>query len=372
MEETISATEAARRLGVKPATLYTYVSRGWLHSLPGDDRRRRRYLADEVEALRARAEAARGHRAVAAHALRWGQPVIDTAISDISPEGPRYRGLALADAITEGFEAVAARLWGVPSAPWPTPPPPDIQPGPPDQDLHRRLLRLLASDASAAPPMIVRRLALGCACSVEDAARAAKQPTISRALAAALGAAGHHEAIDAALVVCAEHELNASTFAARVVASTGASLAMSLCAAMAALSGERHGACSERVEDVLASIGHVQDVEAVLEHQLDVAQALPGCGHRLYPGGDPRARVLIDLVTPIDVDDALLEEIEDRGLPAPNLDLGLVVVRRALGLPRGSAQAIFAVGRTAGWIAHVLEERERNAVIRPRARYTGP
>ncbi|MFT5686840.1 MAG: citrate synthase [Myxococcota bacterium] len=163
--------------------------------------------------------------------------------------------------------------------------------------------------------------------------------------------------IDHALILCADHELNASTFAARVVASTGADLSACLIAGLAALSGPRHGTASDRVEAMLDA------------WPTPLTLPSPGCGHRLYPDGDPR--VLPLLAPGVTAHTAeVLRAVVDAG-EAPNVDFGLVAMRRFAGLPWGAGAVIFAVGRLAGWIAHVGEEQGRGVLIRPRARYVG-
>ncbi len=348
--QTLTAREAAARLGIKRTTLYTYASRGWLRSLPGENGRQRRYLADEVEALREQAEAMKGHRAVASTAIRWGQPVVDTAISAIGPEGPYYRGAAAVTLLADGFEAVAQRLWE--GASWPDVAIPEVGEGP----LHSRLISLLVALPVLAPGALVRTLALA-ACLPEHRAAAAEESTIAGLLATGLGRPEAAGIIDHALILCADHELNASTFAARVVASTGADLSACLIAGLAALSGPRHGTASDRVEDLLDG------------WPVPLSPPIPGCGHRLYPGGDPR---VLPLLSPgIDPVAAAVMRAAVAAGQAPNVDFGLVAMRRLAGLPRGAGAVIFAVGRLAGWIAHVAEEQARGVLIRPRARYVG-
>lgn len=391
---TLTAVEAAERLGVKPATLYTYVSRGWLTSLPGADRRARRYLADEVEGLRRRAEAGRGHGAAAAGAIGWGQPVVDTAISDISSDGPRLRGALLEDAVGWGFEACADHLWGAPCRPgarWARqqlPPRVFEEPGRGD-DHHGALMGLLASLRQGDPlreglpadleldlaRRLIRSLAVARARYPKAARAAASAPAIADALAVVFDAPAAAESIDLALVTCAEHELNASTFAVRVAASTGADLYACLIAGLAAHSGPLHGGASAQVAAMVSEAERRDDPEAVLARW---AGRLPGCGHRLYPEGDPRFPLLVDAAraaphaeTELATSMALVESIITQGLPAPNLDFGLVLLEQAWSLPPQSGQLIFLVGRCAGWVAHAMEERERGAIIRPRARYVG-
>jgi citrate synthase len=193
-------------------------------------------------------------------------------------------------------------------------------------------------------------------------------------------------AIDAALVLCADHELNASTFAARVAASTGASLYAVVTAALATLSGPRHGSASERVEAMLREIESEArggaGVEAAVASRLARGETVVEYGHPLYPAGDPRyvaLRALCETVATTKAArealarvDALNDVARRLGYGEPTLDVGLVTLRIALGLPAGAASAIFAAGRTAGWIAHALEQTASGHLLRPRARYVGP
>ena len=193
------------------------------------------------------------------------------------------------------------------------------------------------------------------------------------------------EAIDGALVLCADHELNASTFAARVAASTGAHLYAVVSAALAALSGPRHGGASDRVEAVFRELEReapdAADVPSAVAARVARGEGLVGYGHPLYTDGDPRygeLRQFADAVPLTDERrrtlariDATNETARALGYGDPTLDVGLVALRMALGLPVGSAAALFAVGRTAGWIAHALEQSSSDQILRPRARYVG-
>ena len=390
---TLDADEAAALLGVKPATLYTYVSRGLLRSLPGRDRRSRRYLAEEVEALRRRAEAGRGHGAVAAGAMGWGQPVVETAISGLGEGGLHYRGLPLDEAVELGFAATCRLLWGgdgeardpcgpLPGPAWSGP----AEAGPPALRLGAWLAQVALAlgeldeaEERGWSGQLVRAAAAALAPSEEAAGRALRQDTVAAALLVGWGRdpCGEPvllEAVDRALVVCAEHELNASAFAVRVAASTGAGLASCLCAGLAALGGPRHGGQAALVEELLDALGAAPGLPARLFAWAEAHGPPPGLGHRLYPEGDPRAGLLRQLARrfpgpALEAGETLWQSLPLQGFEAPNLDLGLVLLRRAAGLPRGAAAAIFAVGRMSGWMAHAWEERARGELIRPRARW---
>ncbi len=390
MAETLSAAQAARRLGVKPATLYTYVSRGWLQSLPGPRARERRYRADEVEALRARSAAGKGHGAVAADALGWGQPVVETAVGTIAAGGPVYRGVPASDLVSAGFAAACGHLWAppAPASAW-QPPCPVLGAAAPGAVLaDAPLPGLLAHVArrgletpldeqveGAALSAAAVRLIWSCA----GALGARGGPSIGAALAQGWGRPRAAADLEAALVLCADHGLNASTFAARVAASTGAGLHAVVCAGLAALSGPRHGGASLAIQalvDAVAAAGAAGAATVLARHRAQ-GRPLPGLGHRLYPEGDPRARALLARAAdrggpgwaPVS---ATLVAAAALGHPPPDLDFGLVGLARAWALPRGAPGALFALGRLAGWVAHLHEERARGQLIRPRARYVGP
>ncbi|TIW59567.1 MAG: citrate synthase, partial [Mesorhizobium sp.] len=179
------------------------------------------------------------------------------------------------------------------------------------------------------------------------------------------------EAIRRALVLLADHELNASTFAARVAASTGAPLAACLLAGLATLSGPRHGGAGEAVLQ-LAEDAARHGADTALGRWLDHERPLPSFGHPLYPDGDARAAALL---ADIDLDDTL-RSLQDAVLAAtgarPNIDFALAAMTRNFGLPRDAPFRLFALGRGIGWAAHAVEQVTSGGLIRPRARYEGP
>lgn len=376
----IGAGEAARRLGVKRATLYTYVSRGWLRRWPGDDGESR-YLASDVEDLARRAAAHKGHGAAAGEALRWGPPVLSSAITSIDVDGPNYRGapaLTLAERHVS-WERVAELLWtgALPAAepdwpaPWEAPP---LPPGPP----------LVRGPALLAWLSLQHPLDLSRPGAELEAAR-----RLARTLAGALGRPADTVAaclagarpelagrIDQALVLCADHELNASAFAGRVAAAAGADLYGAALAAMATFSGARHGGASGEVLGLLRACQRAPAAEVLRQHG-QAQRPIPGVGHPLYPEGDPRGAMLLALAAEAPGGGAepalaLAAALEAAGAPAPNLDFGLAAFVTAWGLPEALAPTLFLVGRFAGWIAHALEQRQSPGLLRPRAHYTGP
>ena len=185
--------------------------------------------------------------------------------------------------------------------------------------------------------------------------------------------------LDAALVLLADHELAASTVAARVAASVRADPYAVASAGLATVSGTLHGGASLGIEALLDEIDRPGQAATVVGARLRRGERLRGFGHRLYPDGDPRAGFLLTRLRAtaagsprMEAVDALLETTTRRGLPEPNVDLALAALAHVTTMTRGSGEAIFAIARTAGWIAHALEEYDRDTPIRPRAVYTGP
>lgn len=409
----MTAREAAALLDVKPASLYAYVSRGLLRSVPGVHGPSRLYARSEVERLKTRHRARAGHGAVAAGALRFGEPVLESSLTGIDARGPRYRGYLAVELARAGtpFEAVAELLWSgtPPERPRSLEPPPDTKSL---AELGARLRALARFVRRGEPPLatlalVVAALALGDAgrfdapFAVEQArarellrvlaaaaalafepdriAAALAAPSVAGALALALGARdtpSNRARIDAALVVIADHELNPSSFAARVAASTGADLYACLGAALGALSGPVHGGSTARIEALVAETGRPERARLVIQERARRGDSVPGFGHALYPEGDPRAVLLLSLCKPVKRSErtlaALVSSMRALGREAPNVDLALVGTALALGLPAGAGAVLFAVGRAAGWLAHVFEQRAAGFVLRPRARYTGP
>ena len=380
MTETwLDGAAVAARLGVKAQTLYAYVSRGRIQARPDpDDPRRSLYSAQDIARLEARK--ARGRRAadVAQDAIAWGEPVLSSAITDVSGGFLRYRGQnAVALAETKGLEDVALLLWGCndPSA---------FVRGPRPRVRMRglapaRAFAAMAARAGADSPALGRSAATlwregaGLVADLsaalgdgggEDAAH------MSLARAWDLGPA-EADLLRRALVLLADHELNASTFAARVAASTGASLAACVLAGLAALSGPRHGGAGARVAALIDDAGRLGP-QAAVEGWIARGEPLAGFGHALYPDGDLRAGALMAAFTSPPELMALKSRAEEvTGLHA-NVDFALAAMTRTFGLPADAPFALFALGRSVGWIAHALEQLQTGGLIRPRARYVGP
>ena len=373
----VTAEAAMARLGVARQTLYAYVSRGLVRARPADgDPRRSLYDPRSIDALAERSRRGRTRRAVAASTIDFGEPVLASRITRIADGVLLYRGEdAIELAQTATLEEVAALLWETPS--FPALPPSAFVPGEVRTPIARCLRRVASLTeppiwARSAPALhadaaaLLRRIA-------EAACNAQAEGQVHASLAHAWGAdAAGAELIRRALVLCADHELNASAFAVRVVASTGAALPACMLAGLAALSGPLHGGMTERVGALLAEPGMQADPRAAIAARLGRGEQLPGFGHRLYPDGDPRATELLAALDPGPWWRDMFAAAEELTGLRPNIDIALVALEQVVHLPEGSALAIFAVGRTAGWIAHALEQRQDGRLIRPRASSGGP
>ena len=393
MAETyLSARQAAAALGVRPATLYAYVSRGLIRS-EATSGRARRYHAEDVAALRRRHE--RDPAAAAEAALSFGAPVLESAITLILDGKLYYRGRDAADlARSASLRDVAALLWQAdPEAIFAADNLPAITPA----FTHaraavaalrpiERCLALLpvaaATDAAAldtTPSSLPRTAARILRLLAGVVAGSAPSPRpVDAVLAGAWGVrAAARPLLRAGLILCADHELNVSAFAARCVASARASPYNAVIAGMAALQGARHGGASEHADAFLGEALAAADPAELAAAYLRRGDRLPGFGHHLYPEDDPRARALIDLMAahgmPLIAEARRIAGAVHRLIHrAPNIDFALALLRRGLALPEGAALALFLIGRSIGWLAQAGEQYAVDRLIRPRARYVGP
>ena len=187
--------------------------------------------------------------------------------------------------------------------------------------------------------------------------------------------------LDATLVLYAEHETNASTFAARVVAGTLSDFYSAVIAGIGAIKGPLHGGAIEGAMEMFMKVGAPEKAAAYVDGELAARRILPGFGHRVYKAGDPRAGVLREMAR--DLGDALGERIwfdiaeacetrmgETKGI-IPNVDYFAAIVLHQIGVPLALMTNVVASSRIAGWSAHILEQYANNRLIRPRARYVG-
>jgi citrate synthase len=373
----IGAGEALRRLGVRPQTLYAYVSRGRVRAEPDPaEPRRSRYRSSDIAVLAQRKSRGRKAAAVAAEAIAWGEPVLASAITTVADGRLYYRGRdAVLLAENETFEGVARLLRGGGGAPAPrvlrlAPPPAPTMRG----RLFVALAARAAADGTArhaSPDALADEAASLLDVAVDAVCGEVSGGPIHLRLGRAFGCGARGiDLVRRALVLLADHELNPSTFAARVAASTGASLSACALAGLSTLTGPLHGGISARISRLAAQAAQAgpDEVAAQLAHWTST----PGFGHPLYPDGDPRARALLRLFRAPPALESLREAVEAATGAHDNVDFALVALSEGLGLPRDAPFVIFAVARCAGWLAHAVEQTASGSVIRPRARYAGP
>jgi citrate synthase len=384
----IDSTEAARLLGVTRQTLYSYVSRGLLRARPAQDDGRggkgNVYSRADVMRLATRAARGRKPKEAAQGTLDFGLPVLESGLTLIADGALWYCGRNASELAAQAtLEETAALLWHADGdMPFANSLPRLERVPLPDNasPLDRAMasfsalaiqLAPLARDASLAEKHARCAALVGIMAAALLDTEVSSEPLHAQCARVWRVDAASAQQIRAALVLCADHELNASSFAARCVASTGAQLHAAVLGGLAALSGPRHGAASEQVEMLLDRLGDETDVDAFVAAILERHTTVAGFGHRLYPQGDPRAVAILAGLSLdprfVALQAATLEHCGER----PNLDFALVAMRRTLGLPRGSASMLFALGRTVGWLAHALEQQAQGQLIRPRANYVG-
>src|SRR3954447_2361207 len=379
MSKWLTRGEALQALRVRPQTLYAYVSRGKIGVQPDPaDPRRSLYRGDDVANLIKRRERGRRPDAIAASTMAFGEPIIATAISTIVQGRLYYRGRDAAElAKTVTLEEAEGLLWSTSS-------PPVFRPSA-QKARSRGTTRLhayvaLAEAAASGSPTFGRAARV-----LQDEAA-----TLVGRLAAAFGATSNTDAplhlrlakaweqddagadlIRRALVLLADQELTASAFAARVTASTGASLGACVLAGFATLSGPLHGDATVLVRSLLEEVERTSAEETIARH-LASGLSIPGFGHPLYPEGDPRAAALLAAFDPPPRVEQMIAQVSTTAGLRPAIDVALAALAARLGLPSDAPFALFAMGRCVGWLAHSLEQVSSGTIIRPRARYAGP
>jgi len=401
MARMLETDEAARRLGVKVTTLYAYVSRGLLVSHPAASGRRSLFDMDEVERLSRRSRQGKS--------VETRMATVTTGITQLTDEGPIYRGRRATELATEAtYEEVAELLWsgfGDPEGPgqvWsalPLGPPPQVDP---TDRMRWAVVMAGASDplrADLRPEVVTRTAARLAASMVEVLARpeTGAAPTsdvppvplvladgrvvtgsMAGRLAAALSPApteGLVRGVNAALVLMADHELATSTMAVRIAASTRADVYDAVLAGLATIAGPLHGGASQLAYSLLLEARRV-GVERALDDTLRWHGVLPGFGHTVYKHGDARFTVLLRLFEELAPTEdvamvhSLIELAAAHTVPAPNVDLALAAVAWATTMGPDAGRILFTVARVAGWVAHYLEELgERPLRYRARAVY---
>jgi citrate synthase len=388
----LSAREASAELAISPATLYAYVSRGLIRSEPSPDSRSHRYRAEDIRGLKDRRMPSVEPRGFKSFDPEL--PVMDSAIATITEQGAIYRGVNCVElAEKDTLEHAATLLWDVTG----------VDPFASDNCPHvSGEMRAIAEAARRAAPIDRAIAVLALATSADPGAftrapegRAMVGARILRLLVATMlnttpsaeplhqqiakaWAPDHKHAADLirrALVLLADHELNASTFTVRCAASTGLNLYDSIIAGLAALKGPMHGGAGVLASRLVKALID-QDPEPVIRERVALGERFAGFGHGVYKRGDPRAMSLLNALTRAGAARKFTKEVPERIAEATgefvNIDYALAVLAHSLRLAPGSELTLFAMARAVGWIAHASEQLQYGRLIRPRARYVGP
>jgi len=393
----LSAEQAAAELGVNIPTLYAYVSRGLIRSEAEGRTRRRRYLAEDIWLLKQRKAHRRDPAKGAEEALHWGLPVLESRLSVIQGGRLYYGGRDVVGlATTSSLEEVAALLWmGDLHAPFPDA---VVAPLPPEWSTLTRV-------AGKLPPLEAFQLVLPVVAAHDAFAYDLRPESVQRTgakilrllAAVVVGSrptrtpvaqvlqrrwAAHQPDVaallQAALVLYADNGLNPSSFTARCVASAGSTPYALVSAGLAALQGTKHGGACERAAGLLQEAGDPRGARRAIVARLRRGESMPGFGHPLYPDGDPRGALLMQLIATqrpkspgVTLALALTDAVRELMNQQPTIDFGVVTLCRALELPASAPLALLGIGRVVGWIAHGLEQYREGREIRPRARYAG-
>ena len=407
----VSRAEAVKLLDVKPATLYTYVSRGWIRRMVDGAQRRSLYSLEDIERVKARSSARAAASVAASGAMRYGEPIVPTSVTEVTQEGPRYRNRLAVDLAREGtpFESTAELLWtgrlsdlprrwraeplppsflAMARGPWQAAETPDIL------DLFatstlalgiskgRPVERATHSASHIADAIQLLQALTGCFGVIAQARQyrpfvAGEGIAEAIVRSAAAGAANAVATIDAALTLCADHELNPATFVARIAASAEVDLHSGIAAAMCTASGAQVAHRCDRIESFLRESADIAALARGLGSDGPSPIARLAFGHPMYRDGDPRGRALLAIVKAHHAEVAEMERVfafvdltARRHKLTPRIEFALAALAVALRLPPGSAAGLYAFGRIAGWVAHMNEQGLAGFIIRPRARYT--
>lgn len=370
----ITMAEACSQLGVRPQTIYAYVSRGKLEVMPDPaDTRRSLYRAEDVAGLAKRKQAGRKHETLATNTLFGAEPSIPTAISTFHRQRLYYRGQdAVALAASASLEEVAQLLWNSDQLA-------DfscaVRVSSPGRVAAFTSLAALAATGHSTRGRMTRVLHTECQSLVGQLANAigaqhGKRPLHLRFAQAWKLSPQSAELLRTGMVLLVDHELTSSAFATRIAASTGASLPACLLSGLTTLSGPLHGDASGRVKALFDDVAR-QGEDHVIAHYLSTGLPLAGFGHHLYPDGDPRAAALLARFEPPEVITRFIGKATQLTGLHPNIDVALAALAAHCGLPDDAAFGLFATARSIGLLAHGLEQLSVAQVIRPRGRYVG-
>jgi citrate synthase len=377
MSAWLSMSDACHLLGVQPQTIYAYVSRGKVEAVSDpNDSRKSLYRSDDVKGLAKRKQAGRKYETLATNTLFGAEPSIPTSISTFIRGRLYYRGQdAISLSTSASLEEVAKLLWSCNGSI-------DLtcrdhlsfeRPG--RASAFRVLAEMAANGHSTHGRLIPAlheeaQVLVGQLASAFGAKQDSQQALHLRFAKGWRQTNDFAELLRTAIVLLADHELTSSAFSARIAASAGASLPSCLLAGLATLSGPLHGDASGRVHSLFEEVVRLGE-DRVVDHYLSSALPIAGFGHHLYPDGDPRARVLLEMFEPTKAISRFIHKVTSLTGLKPNIDIALAALVERYRLPKDAAFGVFATARSVGLIAHCIEQLEIRQVIRPRGRYVG-
>ena len=387
-ENFISLNKAKELLGVKRESLYSYVSRKKIATIvdPKNGKKRLYSYNDIIKLLENKKKA--GAEKIAQESLMFGQPVLESNITLIEDSILYYRGRSIKNLVEKNtFEEVASLIWtGNLSL---SDNLLNIQTKPHKvteitlPELQKYLIQLEKEELSSLLANDLQSLGWKILFSlVQDVTQNyTKNKSIATKLAEYFCPTMPHagELINSALIIIADHELNASSFTARVVASTGANLFQVIIGALATLSGYKHGGAILKVEQMMNELSENMAIDKNLLKRKSRGDDIVGFGHNLYQKGDFRAKILLQKIRyyygdskEFEIYNSILERCRSITKQEPTVDFALLTLASVLKANSDFGLFLFSYGRIAGWIGQAMEQYQENKLIRPRAKYIGP
>lgn len=389
LEKFISAKEATKLLGITSASLYSYVSRNKIRSIKDPSNKKSHlYNYEDIVKLLEKKKT-EGAETIAQQTLLWGLPVLESSITLIKNNMLYYRGIPITSLVNiSSFEQVASLIWtgdlnqcselflNIESS---------SKIGQISNSLNDIQGFLLGIEKNDLQSLVSDNMTILGSKILLTIITAITQSKIPEPIAIKLSKfycpneKHASELINTALILIADHELNASSFTARVVASTGANLYQVLIAALSALSGYKHGSSALKLEIMVKELTENLAIEKNLRKRLSRGETIVGFGHTLYPEGDIRAKILFQQIEKYynetkqyQLLKAIMKKCSEITGKEPNIDFALFTLATVLNQGSEFAIFLFALGRIAGWIGQAIEEYQENRLIRPRAKYIGP
>lgn len=388
-ESFITLNKAKELLGIKRESLYSYVSRKKIKTIidPKNGKKRLYSYDDIINLLENKKKA--GAEKIARETLVFGQPVLESSITLIEDSILYYRGISIADLVNKNtFEEVALLIWSgnltLPSNF------PNIRTNPhklaaitiPELEKYfiqlekEEFISVLSNDLQTLGWKILVSL-------VQDVTQNyTKNTSIANKLAECFCPEMPHaeELINTALIIIADHELNASSFTARIIASTGGNLFQVIIGALATLSGYKHGGAILQVEQMVKELSeNLATIDKNLLKRKNRGDDIVGFGHNLYDKGDFRAKLLLQKIShyygdskEFEIYNSIIQRCRNITKQDPTVDFALLTLSSVLKSNSDFALFLFSYGRIAGWIGQAMEQYQEDILIRPRAKYIGP